>query len=662
MYAEVAPDISGRSLERTFTYRIPEELRDAARVGARCRIPFGSGGRETSGFITALTERTSIDEDRIKPIGSIAVKAGSPQERLVELAAKMAEYYSCSFIKALRVVLPVKKKIKARSVQEVFSPEEGEETAVSLSPAQNAVLEEIRTHFLKEEKPVLLQGGTGSGKTLLYMELIGEVLRSGKQAILLIPEISLTYQTVRRFAARFGDKVAFLHSRLSDGERYELARKASDGKIGVMIGPRSALFTPFPDLGIIVIDEEHESSYRSESMPRYDARTVAEWRAKAEGANLLLGSATPSLLSRHKADEGIYTRVVLPGREEMAGSTVRIVDLREEIRQGNRLISRCLEEDLTNTLREGHQAMLFLNRRGYAGFFNCKSCGFVVKCPHCDVALTLHKDGRLHCHYCGFSKEAVKTCPSCGSPALGAAKAGTQQVVRELLQRFPDAKILRMDADTTGGKEGHAKILTQFARQEAQILVGTQMIVKGHDYPNVALIGVLLADQSLFEADYASAERTFALLTQAVGRAGRGSVAGTAVIQTYQPEHYAIRAAAAQDTESFKTEEMRYRKLMGYPPYGEMLTILGSGKDPEKLHKGMEHIAGLVRRMDKEDTLRTLGPAPLPVYKIRDRYREGVYLRCGSHEVLRVVAERLRGYMSVNRGFDELVIQFDYNG
>ena len=662
MYAEVTPDISGRSLERTFTYRIPEELRDAARVGARCRIPFGNGGRMADGFITALSERSAIDEERIKSIESIATNAGSPQERMVALAARMAEYYSCSFIKALRVVLPVKKKIKARTAQEPFPEEETEKEPVSLSPEQKGALDEIRGHFAEGHCPVLLQGGTGSGKTLIYMELIGEVLRSGKQAILLIPEISLTYQTVRRFASRFGDQVAFLHSRLSDGERYELQKRASAGEIGVMIGPRSALFAPFPDLGIIVIDEEHESSYQSESMPRYDARTVAEWRAEAEGADLLLGSATPSLLTRYKAEKGIYARTVLPARKEMAGSTVRIVDLREETRLGNRLISRCLAENLETVLQEGHQAMLFLNRRGYAGFFNCKSCGFVVKCPHCDVALTLHKDGRLHCHYCGFTKDAVKTCPSCGSPALGAAKAGTQQVVRELNARFPDARILRMDADTTGGKEGHAKILAQFARQEAQILVGTQMIVKGHDYPNVALIGVLLADQSLFEADYASAERTFALLTQAVGRAGRGSVAGTAVIQTYQPEHYAIRAAASQDTESFRTEEMRYRKLMGYPPYGEMLTILGSGKDPEKLHKGMEHIAGLVRRMDKEDTLRTLGPAPLPVYKIRDRYREGVYLRCETHEVLRVVAERLREYMGLNRGFDELVIQFDYNG
>ena len=460
---------------------------------------------------------------------------------------------------------------------------------VTLYPAQQAAVDGILSRARQgDRRPSLIHGVTGSGKTEIYMELIAAVLEEGRQAIVLIPEIALTFQTVLRFYRRFGDQVSILHSRLSAGERYDQLERARKGEVRVMIGPRSALFTPFDRLGIIVIDEEHEGSYKSETAPRYHARETAIERARMSGAFVVLGSATPSVDSYEKARTGAYQLYELPmrapGREL---PETEIIDLREELRLGNRSIfSARLRELMEDRLRKGQQVMLFLNRRGYAGFVSCRACGHVIKCPHCDVALSLHGGGRMVCHYCGYQQAAVKSCPSCGSSYIGAFRAGTQQVAELAGKEFPGARVLRMDFDTTKQKGGHEKILEAFARHEADILVGTQMIVKGHDFPGVTLVGILAADLSLYAGDYRASERTFQLLTQAAGRAGRGSERGTAVIQTYSPEHYSVQTAAAQDYQGFFEQEMAYRSLMQYPPAAHLMALYLMSEKEEELEAG----------------------------------------------------------------------------
>ena len=373
-------------------------------------------------------------------------------------------------------------------------------------------------------KTYLIHGITGSGKTEVYLSLIEETVKRGRQCIMLIPEIALTYQTLLRFYKRFGDRVSVLNSSLSEGERYDQCERARKGEIDVIIGPRSALFVPFEKLGMIVIDEEHEPSYKSETMPRYHARETAEYLASLKGASLVLGSATPSLEAYSRAKKGEYELFTLT-RRLTGGSLadVSVVDLRKELKEGNRSIfSRKLQELIEDRLSRKEQIMLFLNRRGYAGFVSCRSCGLVMKCPHCDVSLSQHRGGTLVCHYCGYEMQEPKKCPSCGSPYILGFKAGTQQIEDQIRKRFPGAGVLRMDADTTRRKGSYEEILSSFAGEEADILLGTQMIVKGHDFPKVTLMGVLAADLSLNDSDYHCGERTFQLLTQAAGRAGRG--------------------------------------------------------------------------------------------------------------------------------------------
>lgn len=394
-------------------------------------------------------------------------------------------------------------------------------------------------------KTYLIHGITGSGKTEVYLSLIEETVKRGRQCIMLIPEIALTYQTLLRFYKRFGDRVSVLNSSLSEGERYDQCERARKGEIDVIIGPRSALFVPFEKLGMIVIDEEHEPSYKSETMPRYHARETAEYLASLKGASLVLGSATPSLEAYSRAKKGEYELFTLTRR--LTGgrlADVSVVDLRKELKEGNRSIfSRKLQELIEDRLSRKEQIMLFLNRRGYAGFVSCRSCGLVMKCPHCDVSLSQHRGGKLVCHYCGYEMQEPKKCPSCGSPYILGFKAGTQQIEDQIRKRFPGAGVLRMDADTTRRKGSYEEILSSFAGEEADILLGTQMIVKGHDFPKVTLMGVLAADLSLNDSDYHCGERTFQLLTQAAGRAGRGVRKGEVVIQTYQPDHYSITLA-----------------------------------------------------------------------------------------------------------------------
>lgn len=508
----------------------------------------------------------------------------------------------------------------------------------------------------------LLKGVTGSGKTEVYMELIARVIEEGRQAIVLIPEIALTYQTVMRFRNRFQDRVSIMNSRLSAGERYDQYLRAKNGDIDIMIGPRSALFTPFAKLGLVIIDEEHEASYKSETAPRYHAREVAIERARVNGASVVLGSATPSVESYYQAKLGNYRLLEMRSRvQEKALPNCEIVDLREELRQGNRsILSGRLQESMADRLEKGQQTMLFLNRRGVAGIVSCRSCGNVIKCPHCDISLSQHNNGKLVCHYCGYEEPMPRVCPACGSKYISGYRAGTQKVEQMVQACFPKARILRMDYDTTREKDSYENILQAFGNHEADILIGTQMIVKGHDFANVTLMGILAADTSLHVGDYHGAERTFQLLTQAAGRAGRGDCPGEVVIQTYSPEHYAITTAKNQDYEAFYEEEIAYRQMLRYPPVWNMLVVMCTGEDYEALKKATEYLR---EQIDEIATggVAVIGPADASISRVNDVYRRVIYMKTSDYPGLIAIKDEIERDISRDPNYRDINIQFDFN-
>ena len=474
----------------------------------------------------------------------------------------------------------------------------------------------------------LLHGVTGSGKTEVYLQAIAHCLAKGRQAIVLVPEISLTPQMVERFKGRFGSLVAVLHSRLSTGERYDEWQQIKAGRVKVVVGARSAVFAPFADPGLIIIDEEHETSYKQEDNPKYHAREVAVARARLSGSAVILGSATPSLESYTRAVAGRYTLLNLNCR--VSGRSlpvVNIVDLREEMHSGHRgIFSRLLLEQTQGVLERGEQAILFLNRRGYSTFVVCRECGLVMKCPKCSITLTLHAgENVLRCHYCDFRRQAPDICPKCGSQSIRHFGVGTQKVEEEAAKCFPGAAVARMDTDTTTQKGSHEKILNRFKEGRVDILVGTQMIAKGLDFPGVTMVGVIAADTSLNLPDFRSGERTFQLLTQVAGRAGRGDSPGKVVVQTYNPEHYSILNAQNHDYRAFYFEEMKMREALEYPPYCSLVRIVIYGAEENSVIRGAEILAEILRQSAAEHSLSVgqalLGPAPAPVSRLRNKHR-----------------------------------------
>lgn len=753
-YADIVVDISHEKLDKTFQYRVPDNLKGRLEPGMCVRIPFGNGNRIIRGYVLKLGEECRFDPSRTKEIAGIADGDVDVTDRMILLAAWMRKNYGSTMIQALKTVLPVKHsvmKLEKKYVEVVMGREEllsllgesmrkkqpartrllkalleqqqdgpGEKafgeaggncripirwitsklnvsTATvnslvkagavrivtteqfrnpvkygknaadrpgcpeqkKLSPDQEKIVDEVlRDLDNKNPQTYVIHGITGSGKTQVYMELIEGVIERGMQAIVLIPEIALTYQTLLRFYRRFGERVSVMNSTLSPGEKYDQCERARKGEIDVIIGPRSALFTPFPRIGLIVIDEEHEGSYKSESTPKYHARETALEVARLHGAGVVLGSATPSLEAYYRAKRGEYKLFTL--RERLTGGSlpaVYTVDLREELKRGNRSIfSRKLQELLADRLQKRQQSMLFLNRRGYAGFVSCRACGEVMKCPHCDVSLSEHGNGRLMCHYCGYSEPKPGLCPKCGSKYILGFKAGTQQIEEKLKELFPNVRTLRMDGDTTRTKESYERILSAFANEEADVLIGTQMIVKGHDFPKVTLVGILAADLSLSASDYRAGERTFQLLTQAVGRAGRGELPGEAVIQTYQPDHYAVIHAAAQDYESFYQEEILYRELGGYPPVSHMLAVQIFSETETSGNELAHRLADLVKRGGKT----VLGPAPAAIGKINDIYRFVFYVKDGDYESLVSDKDKMEEYLD-GAQLKEVQVQFDFD-
>ena len=733
-FANVIVDISHEKLDKTFQYRIPQEMETDITLGVLVDIPFGN--RTIQGYVVELTDEPEFDISKIKPL--IGVKKGSVviESQLIALAGWMRKNYGSTMNQALKTVIPIKQKTKniekrtlrlqisdgeakkqlalceakhytakARLLRELIAQKELDYTLVTqklgvassvikgfekqgilsietttsfrnpvkhleckgyhltLNEHQQKVVDCVCSHMdTNDPQTFLLKGVTGSGKTEVYMELISHVVAKGKQAIVLIPEIALTYQTVMRFYNRFGNRVSIMNSKLSQGEKYDQFQRAKTGDIDIMIGPRSALFTPFRDLGLIIIDEEHESSYKSETSPRYHAREVAIERARMSGASVVLGSATPSIESYYAAKKGEFILLELNQRvEEKELPECEIVDLREELRLGNRsILSERLQTLMEDRLAKRQQIMLFLNRRGIAGFVSCRACGHVIKCPHCDVSLSQHNNGKMVCHYCGYEEASPKNCPSCGSKYIGGFKAGTQKIEQIVGMRFPSARILRMDYDTTRTKDSYEKILQSFANQEADILIGTQMIVKGHDFPNVTLVGVLAADMSLHVSDFHAAERTFQLLTQAVGRAGRGKEKGEAIIQTYDPKHYAIMTAKEQDYEDFYEQEIMYRDLLFYPPVWNLLVILCTSDQEESVDFYTQTLSDFLQE-GRQKGVQIVGPADATVTKINDVYRKVIYIKAKEYQTLVNIKDQVEEWNKRQKNNKNVNIQFDFN-
>lgn len=733
MFAKIIIDISIDSLDRPFTYQIPDRLLERCHPGTKVYVPFGKSNRSITGYILEITESTDFDVEKVKYIEDIVVEQSATESKLIELAAYIKEQYGSTMNAALKTVLPVKKNYKpkenktieaivdsdvlmdaysqalrkkqtakVRVLKELLEEKvleyslitnklnvssstlnslekagiiritstnyfrnpvvmtRSEEKDIVLNDTQQAIHDEFVTDFdLGARQTYLLHGITGSGKTVTYISLIKEVVERGKQVIVLIPEIALTYQTLKRFYHYFGERVSVLNSSLSAGEKYDQCERAKAGEIDVIIGPRSALFTPFPNLGLIVIDEEHENSYKSENMPKYHAREVAEKLASLHNASVVLGSATPSIESYYKAMSGEYVLWSMDKRA-VGGELAKteIVDMRKELHDGNKSIfSNSLKAKIQERIDKDEQVMLFLNRRGYAGFVSCRSCGVVMRCPHCEVSLSDHQHtGKLVCHYCGYEREKPKICPKCGSKYLLGFKAGTEQIEEAVNLTFTGAKTLRLDADTTKQKGSLEKILSEFSEKKANVLIGTQMIVKGHDFADVTLVGIIAADMSLAINDYRSGERTFQLITQAAGRAGRGLKAGETIIQTYQPDHYAIVHAANQDYNAFYDEELLYRQLGGYPPSHNILAVLVASSNKTLAGNTASSMAEYIKSLGIQ--VNVIGPAKAGIGKINDIYRFIFYIKSKDKGLLIDCKDKLEEGLKTSK---DLNVYFDFN-
>ncbi|WP_445429540.1 primosomal protein N' [Bacillus atrophaeus] len=535
---------------------------------------------------------------------------------------------------------------------------------LALTDEQSAAYESIRETLDQDEHKVfLLHGVTGSGKTEIYLQSIEKVLAKGKEAIVLVPEISLTPQMVNRFKGRFGSQVAVMHSGLSTGEKYDEWRKIHRNEVRLVVGARSAIFAPFENLGMIIIDEEHESSYKQEEMPRYHAKEVAIKRAEHHSCPVVLGSATPTLESFARAKKGVYELLSLKSRvNQQVMPEVSLVDMREELRGGNRsMFSLELMEQLEETIAKGEQAVLFLNKRGYSSFVMCRDCGYVPQCPHCDISMTYHRYGqRLKCHYCGHEEPVPNTCPECGSEHIRFFGTGTQRVEEELTKVLPNARVIRMDVDTTSRKGSHEKLLSAFGEGKADILLGTQMIAKGLDFPNVTLVGVLSADTTLHIPDFRSAEKTFQLLTQVSGRAGRHEKLGRVIIQTYTPSHYSIQLTKTHDYESFFQQEMGHRREQSYPPYYYLALVTVSHEEVAKTAIIADKIAHYLKANCGADA-KILGPAASPIARIKDRYRYQCVIKYKQENQLSEVLKKILEHYKRDIEQKHVTISIDMN-
>lgn len=667
LYADLILELSNAKIDRVFTYRIPKELHTSVFVGCPVFVSFGTIKRKVKAYIIDLRDSIDFDKDKIKDILSIVDLDIPASRNLLSLAIYMKKHYGITFSKAISTVMPVKNKLKRKtqdSKSAFFNIEKQDNQDKILNEAQKRIYNSFCSDYDNNDfKTYLIHGITGSGKTLVYINMIKKVLSMGKQAIVLVPEISLTYQLVKNFISIFGDRVAILNSKLSKGERVKEFEKVLSHEADIIIGPRSALFTPFDNLGIIIIDEEHDNAYKSETVPRYDTRDLAVKLSEISRCSLVLASATPSPETYKKAIEGEYKLFKLKARANKNAilPKIHIVDLRKELENGNRSIfSNKLKELIEDRLNKKEQIILFMNRRGLSGFVSCRSCGYVIKCPHCDVSLTLHNNNKLYCHYCGYNTIMPSLCPSCKSPYIAGFGFGTQKLENMTKKMFPSARVLRLDQDTNKSKDDSINIMKNFSRGDADILIGTQMIVKGHDISNVTLVGIVAADASLYINDYTSAQRTYELVTQASGRAGRAEKAGEVVIQTYNPEHYALQACLQNDYNLYYDNEIIYRQLAMYPPIIHILGIQLSAKDEEVLENvTTKYVSILVAKANTISELNIIGPVRANIYKLRDYFRKIIYVKHSDYDILTKIKEDIEEELEDIKLFSSISIIYD---
>ena len=628
-FAEIAVALP---VDRTFHYSIPVNLCEEIKIGKRVFVPFQN--RAVVGYVVGLTDRTEMKD--LKAVVSVIDKEPILSEEMLKLTGWVKDNYFCSWGEAIAAVIPsgIKKgresigsRLKEKEApSEVFPPSIPHNLMEEQSKALKSVIESVDKH---EHKIFLLHGITSSGKTEVYLQAIAHVLKQGRQAIVLVPEISLTPQTIERFSSRFADHVAVIHSRLTPAKKFLEWKRIKEGKANIVVGARSAVFSPVVNLGLIIIDEEHETSYKQDDVPRYHARDVAAERARLNNCPLILGSATPSLESFYRAKEGAYKLIRLTKRvDERLLPKVKIVDMRMELATRKRIaiFSKVFLDAVTNTLKAGKQAMIFLNRRGFSTFINCKKCGLVLKCKRCDTVLVYHfENKKLICHYCNYTTNPPEICPKCKSDYIKYLGLGTEKVESEMSRSFPGARIARMDSDTTVKRGSHDRILGAFKTGNINLLVGTQMIAKGLDFPQVTLVGVVSADVSLNIPDFRASERTFNLLTQVGGRAGRGEDGGEVIIQTYTPHHYSILAAAKHDYEKFYNEEIISRKELLFPPFINLVKVTVRARNDVLAAQVAEDLRAAIKSAD--DKMLIAGPSPAPISRMRGYYRYNIILK-----------------------------------
>jgi len=625
-FAEVAIALP---IDRVFHYAIPEKYSSQIAVGKRVFVPFQT--RSVVGYVVGLSEEADVKE--VKEIASVIDAEPIVSKEMLALTRWIKDNYFCSWGEAIGASIPAGiKKGKVSIGSRILARSEGFARSVPhvLTQEQSKALRLIVDCIDKREHKVfLLHGITSSGKTEVYLQAIDHVLAKGMQAIMLVPEISLTPQTIDRFVSRFGEHVAVLHSKLTPAKRFLEWANIRDGKARIVVGARSAVFSPMDKLGLIIIDEEHETTYKQDDVPRYHARDVAEERARLNNCPLILGTATPSLESYYKAKKGDYVLVKLTKRiDERLLPKVKIVDMRMELATRKRIaiFSKILLDAIDKTLKAAKQAIIFLNRRGFSTFVNCKKCGLVLKCKRCDTVLVYHYDSKkLLCHYCGYKTEPPNICPKCRSGYIRYFGIGTERVESEISHVFSHARIARMDSDTTVKRGSHDRILGEFKSGNVNLLVGTQMIAKGLDFPQVTLVGVVSADVTLNLPDFRSSERTFNLLTQVAGRAGRGEDGGEVIVQTYAPHHYAILTAAKHDYEKFYEEEIIARKELLFPPFVNLIKITVRARNDELTLKTATVFAEAIRAADKDALVG--GPAPAPISRMRGYFRYNIILK-----------------------------------
>lgn len=727
LYAEVIINSDAIEIDRPFTYKVKEELLDIIEVGHRVKVPFGVKNKPTEAFVLGLKCEGIENIKKIKYISSILDDIPILTRDDLKLVDFLRENYLCKYIDAIRTIIPsgLSKGIKNKKktvivfnkeldgkfkdkdnyvkIVNLIKEKDGEltkseiindyslslyslnkliengylltedrvvyryNTRSYIEESKNVLNDEQKNAFNKilnsDKKGFLLKGVTGSGKTEVYMNLVGETLKEGKSAIVLVPEISLTPQMIERFKGRFGKNVALFHSKLSQGERFDEWYRIKRGEARLVVGARSAIFLPLDNPGIIIIDEEHENTYKSEQNPKYSTKEVAKFLSEIKGCKYILGSATPSIETYYEALNGKLELVEIKNRvSNRPLPQMEIVDMREELKSRNlSLLSRSLYNEMKDALERKEQIILFLNRRGFSSFVSCRSCGYVFKCPECDLSMTYHKNGYLICHYCGRAQREQKVCPECGSKYVKFFGAGTQRVEEEVKKYFPKARVMRMDVDTTRNKDSHENIYNAFKCGEGDILIGTQMVSKGLDFKNVTLVGVLAADISLNIPDYRSSERTYQIITQVAGRAGRGEKKGKVVIQTYTPNSLSLQYAIENNYNDLYNEEIKVRKIMNYPPFSTIFLINAISKDEGKLKEFMNKVGESLRKLlDSREDIQILGPVPCIITKLKDNYRWQIIIKGNLDNKLKLKIKDI--LYELNKSvYNEIRISMDIN-